>query len=70
MSGDRPGRQRKAGEGVFPAPRPSKLRLLKPRSECSTADLVTELPQDVKAMLRRVRRKRAAARGGDEPGAA
>lgn len=61
---------RKAGESIQPAPEP-KLRLLRPPSECSTTELVSELSRQVKVMLRRVktgrqrRRTEAAKKGGE-----
>ena len=58
MSADKQPQLRKAGERVFPAPRKRPaLELLRPPSECSTTDLITELAQKVKVAARRVRRQ-------------
>ncbi len=57
MNENKPTKLRKAGERVFPAPRQSPLKLLRPLSECSTTDLITELSQKVKVAARRVRRQ-------------
>ncbi len=69
MSTDKQPRLRKAGERVFPAPRKSPLELLRPPSECSTTDLITELAHKVKVAARRVRRQPVPT-NDDEPEAA
>jgi hypothetical protein len=58
-----------SGERVYPEPKPG-LKLLKPESECSTPELALELPQGVKAVLRKLSRKREDGAGDDEPEAA
>jgi hypothetical protein len=55
---DKTVRTRKAGIPVAPAPEP-RLRLLRPDSECSTADHALGLSREVKEMLKGLRRKPA-----------
>ena len=64
----KPKRGRKAGAPVAPQPEP-KLRLLRPISECSTADHALGLGQELKGMLKGARRKPKAA-SNNEPEAA
>lgn len=59
-------KKRKPGERVYPEPEP-RLGLPKPGSECSTPELASELPQGVKAVLRRLGRKREDGPGDDSP---
>jgi hypothetical protein len=60
---------RKAGQPVHPEPK-SRLKLLKPQSECSTTGLVAELSEEVKAMLRGQKRRRDVGADEDSPEAA
>jgi hypothetical protein len=60
---------RKTGEPVRQRPK-TKLRLLKPQSECSTTDLITELSREVKVMLRGQQRRRKVRADDDPPEAA
>jgi hypothetical protein len=55
---------RRAGSPVFPRQKP---RLLKPNSECSTTDLIIELPQKVEEMLRGQKRQSEASTDTDAP---
>jgi len=50
MSTNKSPRTRKAGEPAYPKQKPA-LRLLKPKSECSTTSRITELSEEVKATL-------------------
>jgi hypothetical protein len=61
--------KRKADEQLKAEPKP-KLKLIKPQSECSTPELASELSQGLKAVLRKLNRKREDGTGGDEPEAA
>jgi hypothetical protein len=69
MSANKPARPKKAGSPVFPRQKP-KLRLLNPKSECSTTDLIIELPQNVLEMLRGQKRPDEAVTDSDAPEAA
>jgi hypothetical protein len=69
VTAHRSGKKRKAGEQVYPEPEPG-LRLLKPGSECSTPELASGLAQGVKAVLRKLGRKREDGPGDDTPEAA
>lgn len=66
MSTKKLAKPRKAGEPAYPELRP-RLRLLKRRSECLTVGLVTELAEDVKAMLREQKRRRGPTTDDDRP---
>ena len=65
MSKDKKVRTRTAGTPVAPAPQP-RLRLLRPHSECSTADYALGLSQEVKEMLKGMRRKPATTKTKDD----
>jgi len=62
-------KRRKAGAPVRPKPGP-RLKLLKPQSECSTAGLINELSEEVKALLRRQKHRRQGVVDEDPPEAA
>ena len=57
MSADKTPERRKAGEPARSKPRP-RLRLVKPRSECSTAGFVIDFPEEVRELLRGRKRRR------------
>jgi hypothetical protein len=69
MSADKSPRTRKAGEPAYPKQKPA-LRLLKPKSDCSTTSRITELSEEVKATLddmnRRYRVQRTRVETGDD----
>ena len=67
MSRDKNVRTRKADIplALVPAPEP-RLRLLRPDSECSTADNALGLSQEVKEMLKGMRRKPATTKTKDD----
>ena len=71
MSTDKKFKPRNTGEPSRRRP-VSKLRLLKPQSECCTTDLITELSHEVKVMLRgqKRRREREDGHSDDSPEAA
>ncbi len=69
MTAHKPAKKRKPGERVYPEPEP-RLRLLKPDSGCSTPELASELSQGLKAVLRKLSRKREDGAGDDTPDAA
>jgi hypothetical protein len=60
-------KKRESGGRVYPEPKPG-IRLPEPGSECSTPELASELSQGVKAVLRRLGRKREDDDRGDPPG--
>jgi len=62
-------KKRKEGEPVYPEPK-SKLRLIKPGSECSTPELAPEVSQELLSALRKLGRKREDGSGDDPPEAA
>ena len=68
MSKDKKVRTRTAGIPVAPVPEP-RLKLLRPNSGCSTADHALGLSEEVKEMLKGLRRKPASA-DDDGPDAA
>jgi hypothetical protein len=69
MSTNKSPKTRKAGEPAYPKQKPA-LRLLKPKSECSTTSRITELSEEVKATLddmnRRYRVQRTRVETGDD----
>ncbi|MDQ3804152.1 MAG: hypothetical protein M3416_10020 [Acidobacteriota bacterium] len=67
MTAHKPAKKRKPGERVYPEPEP-KLKLPKPGSECSTPELASELSQGLKAVLRKLSRRREDGSGDDTPG--
>lgn len=69
MTEHKSAKKRKPGERVYPEPEP-KLKLLKPGSECSTPELASGLSEGVKAILRKLNRKRQSGAGDDTPEAA
>ena len=50
--------RREAGRPAFPKDTRPALRLVRPSSECSTADLALDTSREVKEMLREMNRKR------------
>lgn len=69
MSINKTAQSGKASEPVRQRPK-TGLRLLKPQSECSTTDLISELSQEVKVMLRGQKRRRKGPAGDEPPKAA
>ena len=69
MSNNKSPKLRKAGEPVYPKPRPA-LKLLKPDSECSTLNHSINFPDEVKEMLNGQKRKRIVEFDDDTPDAA
>jgi hypothetical protein len=63
MSAKKTAEPRRAGQPFHRKPGP-RLRLLKPRSECSTTGLILDSPEEVKELLRGQKRRRKAPAGG------
>ena len=69
MTAHESGKKRRPGERVYPEPKP-RVELPKPSSECSTPELALEPSQGLKAILRRLDRKREPGADDDTPEAA
>ena len=69
MTAHNPAHKRKPGERAYPEPEP-RLKLPKPGSECSTPELASEMTQGLKAVLRKLGRKRKGDDDDDTPEAA
>jgi hypothetical protein len=66
MSANKIAGPRRFGSPIFPRQKPM-LRLLKPNSECSTIDLIIELPQKMEQRLRGQKRQSGASTETDAP---
>lgn len=69
MTARKSAEQREPGGRGRPEPEPGP-KLIRPGSECSTPELASELSQGVKALLRRLNRKRESGADGDTTEAA
>ncbi len=63
-------KKREAGRRAFPQEKKPALRLVRPPSECSTADLALNPSREVKELLRDMNRKRRIVKDTDDPEAA
>ena len=63
-------KKREAGKRAFPKDTQPALRLVRPASDCSTADLILNTSREVKEMLRDMNRKRRIVKDSNGPDAA
>ena len=63
-------KKREAGQSAFPKDTRPALRLVRPASDCSTADLILNTSSEVKEMLRDMNRKRRIVKDSNGPDAA